>query len=132
MLWPNIESEIIPVSEKHGIGQVVWSPLGQGVLTGKYKKGAEPPEGSRAAENSKMVSRLLTDTNLEKVAQLTQVAQELGISMAQLALAWVLRQPNVSSALVGASRPDQIEENAKASGVKLSADVVEKIEKILG
>lgn len=131
MLYPKIEKEIIPVSEKQGIGQVVWSPLGQGVLTGKYKKGAEPPKGSRAAENGKMISGLLTEANLEKVDKLTQVAQELGISMAQLALAWVLRQPNVASALVGASRPDQIEENAKASGVKLDADVLETINSIL-
>jgi voltage-dependent potassium channel beta subunit len=131
MLYPKIEKEIIPVSEKHGVGQVVWSPLGQGVLTGKYKKGADLPEGSRAAENSQSMSSLLTESNLEKVEQLTKVAHELDLSMAQLALAWVLRQPNVSSALVGASRPEQIEENAKASGVKLSADVLEKISTIL-
>jgi voltage-dependent potassium channel beta subunit len=131
MLYPKIEKEIIPVSEKHGVGQVVWSPLGQGVLTGKYKNGADLPKGSRAAENSQSMSSLLTESNLEKVEQLTKVAQELNLSMAQLALAWVLRQSNVSSALVGASRPEQIEENAKASGVKLSADVLEKISTIL-
>jgi voltage-dependent potassium channel beta subunit len=131
MLYPKIEKEIIPVSEKHGVGQVVWSPLGQGVLTGKYKNGADLPKGSRAAENSQSMSSLLTESILEKVEQLTKVAQELNLSMAQLALAWVLRQSNVSSALVGASRPEQIEENAKASGVKLSADVLEKISTIL-
>ncbi|WEG13202.1 aldo/keto reductase family protein [Pullulanibacillus sp. KACC 23026] len=130
MLWPKIEKEVIPVSEKHGVGQVVWSPLGQGVLTGKYKKGQQPPAGSRAAE--KDLSNLLTDENLEKVDKLTQVAQELDITVAQLALAWVLRQPNVSSALVGASRPEQIEENAKASGIKLSEDTLARISQILG
>lgn len=134
MLYRKIEKEIIPVCEQLGIGQVVWSPLGQGVLTGKYKRGAEPPAESRAAhaDSARIISRLLTDENLEKVEQLTKVAQELGISMAQLALAWVLRQPNVASALVGASRPEQIEENAKASGITLSPDVLEKIEEILG
>ena len=131
MLYPKIEKEIIPVSEKHGVGQVVWSPLGQGVLTGKYKNGADLPKGSRAAENSQSMSSLLTESNLVKVEQLTKVANELDLSMAQLALAWVLRQPNVSSALVGASRPEQIEENSKASGVKLNSDVLEKISTIL-
>lgn len=132
MLYPKIEKEIIPVSEKHGVGQVVWSPLGQGVLTGKYQKGIEPPKGSRAAEPEKgKLGGLLTDENLEKVDKLTQVAQELDISMSQLALAWVLRQPNVSSALVGASRPAQIEENAKASGIALSSDVLARIDEIL-
>lgn len=131
MLYPKIEKEIIPVSEKHGVGQVVWSPLAQGVLTGKYKNLSDLPKGSRAAENSQSMSSLLTESNLVKVEQLTKVANELDLSMAQLALAWVLRQPNVSSALVGASRPEQIEENAKASGVTLSSEVLEKISEIL-
>lgn len=131
MLYRNIEEEIIPVSKKHGIGQVVWSPLGQGVLTGKYKKGAEPPEGSRAESGQQFINRLLTDENLDKVEQLTKVAKELEISTAQLAIAWILREPNVSSALVGASRPEQIEENAAASGIELSEEIINKIEKIL-
>lgn len=131
MLARKIESKVIPVSEKHGIGQVVWSPLGQGVLTGKYKKGAEAPAGSRAASDNKSIQGLLTDANLDKVEQLKGVAAELDLSMPQLALAWILRQPNVASALVGASRPDQIVENAKASGVKLDEATLEKIEDIL-
>jgi voltage-dependent potassium channel beta subunit len=131
MLARKIESKVIPVSEKHGIGQVVWSPLGQGVLTGKYKKGAEVPAGSRASTDNKSIQGLLTNENLDKVEQLKGVAAELGLSMPQLALAWILRQSNVASALVGASRPDQIEENAKASGVKLDQPTLDKIEDIL-
>ncbi|WP_027724899.1 aldo/keto reductase family protein [Tuberibacillus calidus] len=131
MLARKIESQVIPVCEKHGIGQVVWSPLGQGVLTGKYKKGEAAPEGSRAASTNNGIKNLLTDENLDKVEQLKGVAAELGITVAQLALAWILRQPNVASALVGASRPEQIEENAKASGVKLDEETLEKIEAIL-
>lgn len=131
MLVRHIEKEIIPVCEKHGIGQVVWSPLAQGVLTGKYKKGAKPPEGSRAASDSKFIQSLLTDENLDKVEKLKGIADELGLSLAQLALAWILRQQNVASALVGASRPEQIEENAKASGVKLDDEVLAKIDAIL-
>lgn len=131
MLVRHIEKEIIPVCEKHGIGQVVWSPLAQGVLTGKYKKGAKPPEGSRAATENKSIQSLLTDENLDKVEKLKGIADELGLSLAQLALAWILRQQNVASALVGASRPEQIEENAKASGIKLDDEVLAKIENIL-
>jgi voltage-dependent potassium channel beta subunit len=132
MLNRYIEESVLPVSEKHGIGQVVFSPLAQGVLSGKYKKGAEPPAGSRAAAGIKSIEGHLRDENLDKVEQLKPIAAELGLSMPQLALAWILRQPGVASALVGASRPAQIEDNAKASGVKLSADVLEKIEEILG
>jgi len=131
MLARKIESKVIPVCEKHGIGQVVWSPLGQGVLTGKYKKGEAAPVGSRAASSNNGIKNLLTDENLNKVEQLKGVASELDLSVAQLALAWILRQPNVASALVGASRPEQIEENVKASGVKLDEATLEKIESIL-
>lgn len=131
MLHRKIEDEVIPVSQKHGVGQVVWSPLAQGILTGKYKKGAKPPEGSRRAIGNKAMDTLYTEENLEKVEQLTKVANELGISTAQLAIAWILRQPNVASALVGASRPEQIEENAKASDITLTPETLEKIEDIL-
>ncbi|WEG13203.1 aldo/keto reductase family protein [Pullulanibacillus sp. KACC 23026] len=131
MLNRYIEESVLPVSEKHGIGQVVFSPLAQGVLTGKYKIGEAPPEGSRAASGVKAIDHQLTESNLQKVEQLKPIAAELGITMPQLALAWILRQPGVASALVGASRPEQIEDNVKASGIKLSADVLEKIEGIL-
>src|SRR4051812_34859926 len=131
MLYRKIEKEVIPVSQKHGVGQVVWSPLAQGVLTGKYKKGALPPVDSRATTDNKSMNRLLTDENLEKVEQLTKVANELSISTAQLAIAWILREANVASALVGASRPEQIEENVKASDITLDLDIINKIEDIL-
>lgn len=128
-----IEKEIIPLSERNGIGQVVFSPLAQGLLTGKYRKGEPLPENSRAADPKagSMIQKMLTDDRLEKVDQLRTVADELGITLSQLALAWVLRQPNVASALIGASRPEQVEENVKASGITLSDDVLERIEQIL-
>ena len=131
MLHRNIEKEVIPVAEKHGIGQVVFSPLAQGVLTGKYKKGEDAPAGTRAAQQNLNLARLLTDQNLDKVEQLKGIAAEENLKLSQLAIAWILRQQNVASALVGASRPEQLEENAKASGVHLSAETLEKIEFIL-
>lgn len=131
MLHRYIEKEIIPVSEKHGIGQVVFSPLAQGVLTGKYKKGEAIPEDSRAAQENLDLSRLLTEDNLDRVEKLNSVAANENLSLAQLAIAWILRQENVASALIGASRPEQVEENIKASGVKLSQESLVKIEDIL-
>jgi voltage-dependent potassium channel beta subunit len=132
MLQRYIEKEVIPVSEKHGIGQVVWSPLAQGLLTGKYQKGAEAPVGSRAAqEKYGNLFGLLTDENLDKVELLKEVASNNELTLAQLALAWILRQSNVASALVGASRPEQLEENVKASGVKLNEETLTRIEDIL-
>ena len=127
-----IEPEIIPVCEKHGIGQIVFSPLAQGVLTGKYR-GGRIPEGTRGAnpEINQWVKELIDSGVIEKVDALQDLAGEAGISLVELALAWVLRQPNVASALVGASRPDQIEANVKAVEVELSQDMLEKIEKIL-
>ncbi|WP_274363600.1 aldo/keto reductase family protein [Paenibacillus thermotolerans] len=128
-----IEKEIVPLSASNGISQVVFSPLAQGVLTGKYKRGAAHPEGSRALDPTAnmWIGGLLTDDYLAKVEQLSGVAAELGVTLSQLALAWVLRLPNVASAIVGASRPEQIVENAKAAGIVLPQDVVEKIEGIL-
>ncbi|KXG43970.1 aldo/keto reductase family protein [Tepidibacillus decaturensis] len=133
MLNRYIEKEIIPLSEAHGIGQVVFSPLAQGVLTGKYKKGAPAPAGSRGAdpEASQMIARYMKDEFFERIDQLEGVAKELGLTLAQLAIAWILRQKNVSSALIGASRPEQVEENVKAVGVTLTQDVLERIEEIL-
>jgi aryl-alcohol dehydrogenase-like predicted oxidoreductase len=127
-----IENEIIPVSEKHGIGQVVFSPLAQGILTGKYKPGLVP-ESSRAANESinTGIKNMLNDDVLNKVENLEKIASELDITLPSLALAWILRQPNVASALIGASKPSQIEENLKAIDVALSEDVLNKIEVIL-
>ncbi len=126
----HIEKEIIPTCTEKGIGQVVYSPLAQGILAGKYRKGEKIPEDSRAAKRNWKEDRIPVE-QLEKVEQLEGIAKEIGLTLPQLALAWVLRQPNVSSALIGASRPEQVEENCAASGVKLSQDVLDKIEEIL-
>ncbi|WP_411350362.1 aldo/keto reductase family protein [Paenibacillus sp. WLX2291] len=125
-----IEDEVIPLGETYGIGQVVYSPLAQGLLTGKYKSLTDIPSDSRAAKLN-WDDKKINDQKLEQVQQLQQIADEAGLSLTHLALAWILRQPNVSSALVGASRPEQVEQNAGASGVTLSSDVVEAIEKVL-
>jgi aryl-alcohol dehydrogenase-like predicted oxidoreductase len=131
LLNRRIEHEIIPVSKKYGIGQVVFSPLAQGVLTGKYK-GGKVPEGSRAAneEISAFVQRFLQPEMLAKVEALEKIAGELGITLVELALAWILREENVASALVGASRPEQIEQNVKAVDVELPAEVLARIDEI--
>lgn len=133
MLERYIEPDIIPLCEREGVGQVVWSPLAQGVLTGKYKKGAPAPEGSRATDptTANIVGRLLTESNLDKVEKLRTVADRKDCSLAQLALAWILRQPNVSSAIIGASRPEQVEENVKAIHVALTTEDIADIEAIL-
>jgi aryl-alcohol dehydrogenase-like predicted oxidoreductase len=126
-LWRVIESEVVPASEREGLSQIVWSPIAQGVLTGKYKAGQPLPAGSRATDEkggANMVKRFLTDTVLEKVAKLEPIAADAGLSVAQLAVAWVLQNQNVASAIIGASRPEQVHENVKAAGVKLDADVL--------
>ncbi len=134
MLWRVIEPEVVPLCEKEGVGQIVFSPIAQGTLTGKYQPGAAPPEGSRATdrEGSGFISRWLRDDVLSRVQQLNQVASDAGLSMAQLAVAWTLQNPGVSAAIVGASRPDQVRHNAAASGVRLSDQVLHRIDDILG
>ncbi|MEC0244061.1 aldo/keto reductase family protein [Paenibacillus dokdonensis] len=125
-----IEKEIMPLSERSGIGQVVFSPLAQGLLTGKYTSASDIPQDSRAAKLEWM-RKGITEERISQVKQLEGIASELGISVGNLALAWILRNSNVASALVGASRPEQVTENAKASDVELSADVIDRIEEIL-
>jgi aryl-alcohol dehydrogenase-like predicted oxidoreductase len=134
MLWRIIEAEVVPTSEELGIGQVVFSPIAQGVLTGKYQPGQAPPEGSRATDEKSgafFIKRWLTDEVLSTVQRLRPLADQAGLTMAQLAIAWVLQNPNVSSAIVGATRPDQLEDNAKAAGVRLDADLLKAIDDVL-
>jgi 1-deoxyxylulose-5-phosphate synthase len=134
MLWRAPEAEVIPLCEREGISQIVWSPLAQGVLTGKYLPGEPPPADSRAASESMsgFIGQLIQRPVLEAVQRLVPVAAEAGLTMAQLALAWVLREPNVASAIVGASRPEQVHANAAAAGVTLSADTLAAIDAALG
>jgi aryl-alcohol dehydrogenase-like predicted oxidoreductase len=134
MLWRAPERELISLCEREKISQIVWSPLGQGVLTGKYRPGEQPPPDSRAASESMsgFIDRLMDDSVLEAVQRLRPIAEEAGLTMARLALAWVLRQPNVASAIVGASRPEQVRENAAASGVTLDTDILAAIDEALG
>jgi len=126
-------AEVFPLCASEGIGQIVWSPLRQGILTGKYAPGRPPPPDSRAASPSMgtFMQRRLDDAALAKVERLRPIAKELGLTLAQLALAWVLRRPEVTSAIIGATRPEQVEENAKASGVKLGEDVLKRIEQAI-
>jgi aryl-alcohol dehydrogenase-like predicted oxidoreductase len=133
MLWRRPEREVIPLCAANGIGQIVWSPLGQGVLTGKYEPGSPPPTDSRAAssEMSGFMERLTSDETLEAVQRLEAIASDLRLTMAQLALAWVLREPNVASAIVGASRPEQVDDNAAASGVELDDSTLKEIDEAL-
>jgi aryl-alcohol dehydrogenase-like predicted oxidoreductase len=135
MLWRVIEGEVVPTCEELGIGQIVWSPIAQGVLTGKYKPGQPLPEGSRATDDkggSNMISRWLNDDVLNAVARLEPIAADAGLSMAQLAVAWVLQNSNVSAAIIGASRPEQVTDNVKASGVKLDGEVMKAIDDAIG
>lgn len=135
MLWRVIEQEVVPLSLREGIGQIVWSPIAQGVLTGKYKAGKRPPAGSRATDKkngAEMISRWMRDDVLNAVADLKPIANEVGLSLAQLAVAWVLQNKNVSSAIIGATKPAQVKENVKASGVKLAPETMRSIDRVLG
>jgi aryl-alcohol dehydrogenase-like predicted oxidoreductase len=133
MIQRQIEAEVIPLCEREGVGQVVFSPLAQGVLTGKYRPGEAPEQGTRAAdpESNRFMRELMNEEVLSAVDRLRPLASEAGLSMSQLALAWVLRQDNVSSAIIGASRPEQVEDNAAAAGVRLSPDVASEIDGVL-
>ncbi|WP_320069684.1 aldo/keto reductase family protein [Micromonospora sp. RTGN7] len=133
ILWRVIETEVVPTSEELGIGQIVWSPMAQGVLSGKYLPGQAPPAGSRATDEksgANFIAKFLTDDVLTRVQQLKPLAEQAGLTMPQLAVAWVLQNPNVSSAIIGASRPEQVQDNVKAAGVKLDADLLKAIDDI--
>jgi aryl-alcohol dehydrogenase-like predicted oxidoreductase len=134
MLWRVIEAEVVPLCEKEGIGQIVWSPIAQGALTGKYLPGSPPPADSRATDpsGSRFMTDLLTDDVLTAVQRLAPIAADAGLSMAQLAVAWTLQNPNVSAAIVGATRPEQVRENVKAAGVRLDAALMSRIDVALG
>jgi aryl-alcohol dehydrogenase-like predicted oxidoreductase len=134
MLWRVIEAEVVPACEELGLGQIVWSPVAQGVLTGKYQPGQVLPAESRAVgpEPGSLEARVLNDETLTAVQGVLPIAADLGLTPAQLAIAWVLRNPNVSSAIIGASRPEQVAENAKASGIVLPADAIDAIDVALG
>jgi aryl-alcohol dehydrogenase-like predicted oxidoreductase len=133
MVWRRPEAEVIPLCSANGISQIVWSPLGQGVLTGKYSPDAPPPQGTRATseEMGGFMDRLLQRPVLEAVQSLKPLAASAGLSLAQFALAWVLREPNVASAIIGASRPEQVEENAAASGANVDPALFVEAERIL-
>ena len=135
MLWRVIEPEVVPACRDLGLSQIVWSPMAQGVLSGKYRAGQAPPAGSRATDDkggANFIKRFLAEDVLDRVQRLRPIADELGLSMAQLAIAWVLRNDNVAAALVGASRPEQITENAKAAGVRIPDDAMARIDAALG
>ena len=135
MIWRVIEDEVVPTCEELGLSQIVWSPIAQGVLTGKYQPGQPLPEGSRAAHEEvggSIAGRVQDDALLTAVQGLRPIADEVGLSMAQLAVAWVLQNSNVAAAIIGASRPEQVEENVKAAGVTLEPQVMAKIDAVLG
>jgi aryl-alcohol dehydrogenase-like predicted oxidoreductase len=134
MLWRVIESEVVPLSEQEGIGQIVFSPIAQGVLTGKYLPGQPHPAGSRATDQAggaDFISRWMRDDLLTRIQDLKPLADEAGLSLAQLAVAWTLQNPNVSAAIIGATRPEQVKENVKAAGVKLDAGLLRRIDDVL-
>jgi aryl-alcohol dehydrogenase-like predicted oxidoreductase len=136
MLWRVIEEQVVPASRDEGLSQIVWSPIAQGVLTGKYLPGQPAPAGSRGTDEkggARMIGRFLEQTEtLERVQQLRPVADELGLTMAQLAVAWVLQNDNVAAAIIGASRPEQVAENVKASGVEIPAELLARVDEVLG
>ena len=134
MLWRVIESQVVPLSEKEGIGQIVWSPIAQGILTGKYLPGEKSPSGSRATDKkggANMIKGFMTEPILTAVQKLIPIAAKVDLTPAQLAIAWVLQNPNVSSAIIGATKPSQIKENVKASGVKLDQGIMAEIDAVL-
>jgi aryl-alcohol dehydrogenase-like predicted oxidoreductase len=133
LLWRVIETEVVPACEELGLGQIVWSPIAQGVLTGKYLPGQPPPAGSRATDpaGGNFVQRFLNDELLTRVQQLKPLAEQAGLTLAQLAVAWVLQNRNVSAAIIGASRPEQVVENVKAAGVKLDAGLLKQIDEVV-
>ncbi|MGY2876733.1 aryl-alcohol dehydrogenase-like predicted oxidoreductase [Marmoricola sp. URHA0025 HA25] len=134
MFWRVIEAEVVPACEELGLGQIVWSPIAQGVLTGKYLPGQPPPAGSRATDQAggaDFVARWLDDDHLSAVQDLKPLAADAGLSLAQLAVAWTLQNPNVSAAIIGASRPEQVTENAAAAGIVLEDDLLAAIDKVL-
>ncbi|GAA3525339.1 aldo/keto reductase [Aeromicrobium flavum] len=135
ILWRVVEGEVVPASRELGVSQIVWSPIAQGVLTGKYQPGQAPPEGSRATDEkggAQMISRFMRDEVLEAVQRLKPIADDLGVELAQLAVAWVLANDNVAGAIVGASRPEQVTANAAAAGLRLDAGVLEAVDEVLG
>ena len=135
MLWRVIESQVVPACKANGIGQIVWSPIAQGALSGKYLPGKKPPAGSRATDKkggANMISRWMRDEVLSAVQKLKPIAESANLTLSQLAIAWVLQNPNVSSAIIGATKPVQIKENVKASGVKLSEQTMREIDQVLG
>ena len=135
MLWRVIESQVVPVCKANGIGQIVWSPIAQGALSGKYLPGKKPPAGSRATDKkggANMMARWMRDEVLSAVQKLKPIAESVDLTLSQLAIAWVLQNPNVSSAIIGATKPSQIKENVKASGVKLSETTMREIDRVLG
>ena len=134
MLWRVIEKKVIPASEKNGLSQIVWSPMAGGVLTGKYPPGVKPAEGTRASdpETASFLEKFMTETTLTRVQQLKELADQMGVSMPQFALAWTLQNPNVSSAIVGARTPEQIKSNLGADEIEIPKEIMKRVDEILG
>jgi aryl-alcohol dehydrogenase-like predicted oxidoreductase len=133
MLWRVIEAEVVPTCREQGLSQIVWSPVAQGVLAGKYRPGQPPPSGSRATDvtGADFIKGWLRDDVLERVQRLRPLADQAGLSLAQLAVAWVLQNDNVAAAIIGASRPEQVHENVAAAGVALDAGLMAEVDAVL-